>query len=77
MTNYHRVFLLGEINEDYKPKIKQIIKEELNKVMLEADMSRQQAMALAHKRLKDADEEYHEDQMKILKTLSKRRSRPS
>ena len=41
-------------------RLKQIIKEELSKVMLEADMSRLQAMALAHRRLQDAEEEHHE-----------------
>jgi hypothetical protein len=41
-------------------RLKQIIKEELSKVMLEADMSRLQAMALANRRLQDAEEEHYE-----------------
>ena len=41
-------------------RLKQIIKEELSKVMLEADMSKLQAMALAHRRLQDAEGEHHE-----------------
>ena len=40
--------------------LKTIIKEELSKIMLEVDVSKGQAMALANKRLKDAEEEHYE-----------------
>ena len=41
-------------------QLKKIIKEELNKIMSEADMSKLQAMSLAHRRLQDAEEEHYE-----------------